>query len=284
MVNRTVRGVYREATDMLKDAGIENASYEAAEIVASVCNKTREFVLTHAEAMLAEHRLRWIDRDIKRRIAGEPLQYVLGQWEFYSELIHTGKGVLVPRQDTELLVDCVLEGIADKENPQLLDLCSGSGCIAVAVVKNHKTADVTAVEYYDEAMDYLERNIDYHRVPAHIHARKYDVLTAPDGSFGKYDVIVANPPYIQTDKLADLQIEVKSEPVTALDGGADGCDFYRSIADNWACLLNDGGFIAVEIGYDIADDVCKIFGGAGFDTEIKKDLCGNDRVVIARKK
>lgn len=283
MVNRTVRGVYREATGMLKDAGIENASYEAAEIIASACNRTREFVLSHAEAMLAEHRLRWLDDSLARRIAGEPLQYVLGQWEFYSQLIHTGKGVLVPRQDTEVLVDEVLQFIENREEPKVLDLCSGSGCIAIAVARTDTRADVTAVELYDEALHYLDRNIDFHRIPQRVHARKFDVMTAPDDSFGKYDVIVSNPPYIQTDKLADLQIEVKSEPITALDGGADGCDFYRSIVSNWARLLKDDGIIAVEIGYDIADAVCAIFAEAGFTTEVIKDLTGNDRVVIARK-
>lgn len=283
MVNRTVRGVYREATRMLADAGIENAKYEAAEIIAAACNKDRSFVLTHGDAVLAEHRLRWTDDCLARRIAGEPLQYVLGQWEFYSQLIHTGKGVLVPRQDTEVLVDKVLEFIGNREEPKVLDLCSGSGCIAIAVARTDMRADVTAVELYDEATHYLERNIDFHRIPKRVHACKYDVMTAPDGSFGRYDVIVSNPPYIQTNKLADLQIEVKSEPMTALDGGADGCDFYRSIAANWACLLKDDGIIAVEIGYDIADAVCAIFADAGFTTEVVKDLTGNDRVVIARK-
>lgn len=283
MVNRTVRGVYREAIRMLSEAGIENARYEAAEIIASACNKGRSFVLTHGDAVLAEHRLRWLDDCLARRISGEPLQYVLGQWEFYSQLIHTGKGVLVPRQDTEVLVDKVLEFIENREEPKVLDLCSGSGCIAIAVARTDTRADVTAVELYDEAMHYLDRNIDFHRIPQRVHARKYDVMTAPDDSFGKYDVIVSNPPYIQTDKLADLQIEVKSEPLTALDGGADGCDFYRSIAANWAGLLKDDGIIAVEIGYDIADAVCAIFEAAGFTAEVHKDLTGNDRVVIARK-
>lgn len=213
---------------------------------------------------------------IERRIAREPLQYILGEWEFYSLPFKLGPGVLIPRPDTETLVDTVLEFIGDRE-VDCVDLCSGSGCIAVAIAANRKNARVTAVEKSDEAFKYLEENIALNGVS--VTAVKGDILT---DSFGEYDLIVSNPPYVRTDVIPRLQPEVAVyEPKMALDGGEDGLRFYRAIAEKWLPRLRPGGMLAVEIGYDQDCEVAEIFKAAGLKNVLaKRDLENNRRVVF----
>ena len=209
---------------------------------------------------------------INRRIKGEPLQYILGEWEFYSLPFYVGKGVLIPRADTELLVDLALERI--KPNHRVIDLCSGSGAIAIALAKNCE-AEIYALEKYDEAINYLEKNIALNK--AKVTIIKQDIFDFNPAK--KFDLIVSNPPYIKEAELADLQKEVQYEPMTALSGGKDGLIFYRHIA-TLVKHLNEGGAIMVEIGCTQGAEVSEIFKAAGLETTIHNDLNGLQRVII----
>ena len=242
--------------EMLKSAGIEAARFEAKEIV-----KTAK---TESEAI----------EFANRRISGEPLQYILGEWEFYGLPFYVGEGVLIPRADTETLVDAALEIIGDKPL-RVADLCSGSGAIAIAVAKN-STAKVTAIEKSEIAFSYLERNAE--RNGAEVECLLGDLF----GEWNeKFDLILSNPPYIASAVVEGLSEEVKREPKMALDGGTDGLDFYKRLTSYWKTRINAGGHLAVEIGYDQGESVVALFEQNGFeDVTLIKDYGGNDRVIF----
>lgn len=214
---------------------------------------------------------------IERRLSGEPTQYILGEWEFYGLRFEVGEGVLIPRADTETAVEQALAALSGKTNPRVLDLCAGSGCISIALKVNRPDAAVTAVELYPPAIDYLRRNCSLNRVG--IDVRQFDVMMEPVG-FEGYDLIVSNPPYIDSRAMDSLPENVKREPRTALFGGADGLDFYRAIADKWLPLMKKDGAVVLEIGFDQGEKVQNLLRSKGMNTSLVKDLSGNDRVII----
>ncbi len=207
-----------------------------------------------------------------RVISGEPLQYVLGIWEFYGLPFYVGKGVLIPRPDTETLVDEALKFANNTTN--VLDLCSGSGAIAIAVEKL-SGAKVTAVEKYPEALNYLSQNKKLNN--SEIEIVEADIFSLLPNK--KFDLILSNPPYIKSADLPFLQKQVQFEPTSALDGGKDGLTFYKGIID-FIPNLNPGGKIMVEVGYDIVNEVKDLFISAGLTVTSAKDLSGTERVII----
>ena len=215
----------------------------------------------------------------KRRINGEPLQYILGEWEFYGKPIKVGKGVLIPRQDTETLVDIVKQKIKGKNNLTLIDLCSGSGCIAVALAGD-EFKDIYCVEKSPEAFKYLVENIKLNSCNAK--AVLDDVLEQRViDSMPMADVITCNPPYLTQDDMENLQKEVGFEPSDALFGGEDGLDYYRDIIRLWKNKLNENGLMIFEIGIGQEDEVMSVMIQHGFkDVRVKSDLCGVNRCVF----
>lgn len=225
----------------------------------------------------------------KKRADGYPLQYILGSWEFYGLPMKTGEGVLIPRADTETLVDTVIDYYkSGAENKRILDLCSGSGCIAVALKKNIQGSDVTAVENSAEALPYLVRNAELNN--AKLHIIKGDIMNggllenfADEDDIGEYirfGCIVSNPPYLTDREMTELQREVTYEPEYALRGGYDGLKFYRVITLLWGELLEEGGLMAFETGYMQGEAVSEIMEQNGFeDIRIIKDMHGQNRVV-----
>ncbi len=247
-------------TRALAAAGREAAAFEARQLVESFNSDER------------------LNAAVRRLLSGEPLQYILGEWEFWGLPFKVGEGVLIPQPDTEILVERSLELIGSLASPRVLDLCSGSGCVAVSIAKERPDASVTAVELYDRAFGFLEENIALNGVK--VSARRADVLQKPEG-FGEFDLIVSNPPYITADEMKTLPAEVLREPHEALLGGADGLTFYRAIAENWLPLLGNGGAFAVEIGCSQAKGVSDIF--AAFSPQTDRDYSGLDRVVYGFK-
>ncbi len=248
----------REAQALLCDAGIGPAAFEARQLAAFAGGD--------------EERLRQL---VRRRIDGEPLQYLLGEWEFYGLPFYVGSGVLIPRPDTETLADLAIEFLQDRE-ADCIDLCSGSGCLAVSVEKNCKNTQVTAVEKSDRAYNFLLKNIELNK--SRVKAVKGDITK---DVFGRYDLIISNPPYIKTQDLETLQQEVQHEPRAALDGGEDGLYFYREIASKWVPCLKQGGMLAVEIGIGQQEDVKRLLSEAGLkNIGERKDLCGVVRVIF----
>ncbi len=218
-----------------------------------------------------------VDAVIEKRKEGIPLQYIIGRWWFFGLEFLVGKGVLIPRQDTEILVETALSLAEGRGEVKIADLCSGSGCIAVSLAKNLPEAQVTAVEKYDDALGFLKRNIVLNEAK-NVTAVQADVCDSP---FGEYDIIVSNPPYIPVADREILSKEVLTEPEEALFGGEDGLYFYRVITKNWKTALKNGGRLAFEVGIKEAALVAEILKQEGFTgIGFAKDLLGIERVVF----
>lgn len=212
---------------------------------------------------------------------GYPLQYLISEWEFYGLRFKVGEGVLIPRPDTELLVETALNLIKSKQRPVIADLCAGSGCVAVAIAHERPDACVYALELSDEAFPYLTENIDKNDVQ--VHAVQCDVFDPPP--LPSLDLVVSNPPYIPDCEMQTLQKQVTFEPKMALYGGNDGYDFYRKLPTIYAPRLAPKGAIAFETGYNQARNVATILQDCQFcDIKIMKDLAGIERVVFGQTK
>ncbi len=261
---------------LLKKADIIDPAYEAGEIIKEV-TALNPLLSGHTEITPEQYgKLLTI---AEKRISGMPLQYIFGKWEFYGYPFYVGKGVLIPRPETELLVDLAVE-YCSKEST-VIDLCSGSGCIPVSI-SLETGAKTYGIELYDEAYGYFIRNIELNK--AEVIPVKGDVLDEnilPDLSF---DAIFSNPPYLTSEEMKKLQREVAFEPETALFGGEDGLTFYRRIIPLWAPRLKENGIFAVEIGETQGEAVKAIMEENGLSAEIIKDYSGHDRIVKGKHK
>lgn len=218
-------------------------------------------------------------RKVKRLLEGYPLQYLLGEWEFYSVPLRVGEGVLIPRPDTETVVDKALELASAMEAPVIADLCSGSGAIALALAKNLPAARVYAVELSPDALPYLRTNVAASGCADRIHIIEGDVL-APL-RLPPLDILVSNPPYLTKKEMGKLPPQVVHEPAMALDGGEDGLTFYRAIVERALPMLHPGGALLFELGWRQADDVDLLMQMAGFvNVRTRKDLNGIERCIF----
>jgi len=256
----------------------DSPALEASEIIIFATDLDRSGMLYKQNEPLSSGEMRTIKRCISKRKKGIPLQYILGEWEFYSLPFKVGKGVLIPRADSELIIDLVNEEFYSDDVKTIFDLCSGSGALGIVVAKNHRNAKVTLVEKSRKAFSYLKENIKLNDVRAK--AIRADIFKwRPEN---RADILICNPPYITKKEMHDLQREVKKEPISALLGGKDGLKFYRLLCDRAHDFLKVGGKIFVEIGYTQGAAVSELFTSAGFESvEVFKDLQGNDRVVSA---
>lgn len=283
--------VFEYISSRMKNAGIEEYDFESRCIIEDIMGLDRLQLAMNGEKQADETKREKAFALLEKRLNGEPLQYLLGEWEFYGMPFKVGKGVLIPRPDTETLVETVLGHFMKigKLDPEVVDLCSGSGCIAAAIQKNLPNSKVTAVELSSDAFPYLIENI--RRNGVNVKTMKGDVLNGgllknfadPEdmGEFRKIDCIVSNPPYLTEKEMGELSPEVRCEPETALYGGFDGLKFYRVIAGLWKEILKEGGLLAFEIGYEQGEAVSDILEKSGYsDIKVIKDLGGNDRVVI----
>ena len=276
----TVRELYVSVKDALERGGIENAEFEAEQLLRGA-GVDKITLLSEPDRDASD-----ISAEIRaktgRRLSGEPLQYILGEWEFYGLPFKVGEGVLIPRQDTETLVDVCLNFLNGRvKNKRLtLDLCAGSGCIGITLAKL-ADAEVTLVEKSEQAFGYLWENILLNRVSA-CGAVRGDVLNE-NTVCDKYDLIVSNPPYLTDSDMRSLQREVEFEPKDALYCGADGLDFYKSILEIYPKKLKRGGMLAVEIGMCQENAVSEIFRENGIEPRLEKDMCGIYRVVWGKK-
>ncbi len=255
----------RRLVKMLRAGGIEDAELEAKWITEDAASEA-------AALEIAE-----------RRAKHEPLQYLLGTWEFYGLPFCVGEGVLIPRADTETLVDAVRMRMADADGQQIADLCTGSGCIALALAAHMPLTQFTGIDISGQALQYAEKNIVLNG--AHnMRTECADVLAAETAArYHGLAAVVCNPPYLTAEDMQNLQAEVRYEPALALYGGADGLDFYRRITALWRGALKDGGLFVFETGCTQTSAVRDILVENGFrETEILRDLGGNPRVVLGR--
>ena len=272
----------------LEKEAIEDAEFDARELLIFAANISRSNFFSSMHENVDEVVSKKFFELIEERKKGTPLQYIIGSWDFYGLEFLLGPGVLIPRPETEILVDLSIEHLKrlGNESPVVFDLCAGTGCVGISIASNIKGAKVYEFEYSDDAFKYLEKNLKDNCI-----AIKYDVLKGPYEFMEKYnvtpDIIVSNPPYIRTEEIRTLQKEVKKEPLMALDGGEDGLIFYRAITDKWIDILNPSGLMAVECGEDQANDIEKMFSVKinddfydKFSTVFKmKDFAGVNRVV-----
>lgn len=277
----TAPELYFHLRKVLEKNEIESSQFEAMCIIEHIFGQRLQKLLMDKTSVTQEQR-KIADHIVYRRCQGKPLQYLLGKWEFYGLEFFVGEGVLIPRQDTETLVDTALN-LKLPENPKILDLCSGSGCIGIALGKHIKNADVTAVEISEKAVGYINKNIKHNN--AEMNVLIGDVLNERTAQrFCEVDLIVCNPPYLTSEDMQNLQKEVTFEPKKALFGGNDGLDFYRQITCLWKKTLADGGVLAYEIGMGQEDDVSQIMKDNGFtDINMSADLCGITRVVYGSR-
>ena len=262
-------GVY-----FLSSNGVEEAEFKSLCLACHLAGiKNSEYPLHKNDEIIMK---RFADL-LWRVKSGEPLQYVIGKWDFYESEFFVGNGVLIPRPETEELTELVINKAKALEAPVVFDLCAGSGCIGISIAKAVPNATVYCVEKSADAMFYLLKNAQ--DVP-NVKVICGDVFLPSD--LPKADIIVSNPPYIKTADMANLQSEVLKEPEMALDGGADGLDFYRAISEKWKAYLNPNGFLFFEIGEDQGNDVSAILKKYGYNNiEIIKDMYGKDRIARA---
>lgn len=217
---------------------------------------------------------------IKIRLTGEPLQYILGEWELMGLPFKVKSCALIPRQDTETLIEEALSLVNEKKYGSLLDICTGTGCIAISVARLGGVRTVAATDISAECVELARENAELNGVSVSVfEADLFKPFFCDE--LGKFDMITANPPYIPTEELSSLQREVLNEPRLALDGGADGLMFYRRIAEECKAHLNKGGCVLMEVGIGQAHDVASFFEKDFGDIRIIKDICGKDRVIVA---
>jgi len=279
----TYNDIYLRVRKTLKASGIENSEFEAKYIVAHSAGKTREQLLAMNKVFATDPVVKEkIETSLKRRLSGEPLAYVLGEWEFYGLPIKVNEHVLIPRIDTELLAKEAINLITRKLwQTRLLDLCTGSGCIGLAVAANAPSCRLVLIDSSEKALAVCRANMLNTNLSRQITAMDADILQKPPAILGEFDVIVCNPPYIPTADLATLDSSVKDyEPIMALDGGEDGLDYYHAVAGNWKKLLKQGGHMAFECGVGQAAAIRYLMKQNGFgDIKTYKDTLGIERVV-----
>ena len=278
----TYNNLYLDIRQQLRRAGIEEATLEARELVCFGTGKSRE-QLVRDGGLYASPELEKRVRDlVERHLAGEPVAYLIGEWEFYGLPLDISPEVLIPRPDTEVLAEQAIGYVQTLGECRVLDLCAGSGCIGLAVAAQAPQARVVLGEYSDGALRICRQNIRRNGLSGRVVPMGADAREKPEKSLGEFQCIVSNPPYIPSGDIAGLDVSVKDyEPHLALDGGADGLDFYRTISEKWKEALVPGGRLYFEVGIGQADAVLRIMRSQGFgDIQVVKDLRDVPRVVF----
>lgn len=286
--NMTYIELYSYTKYSLRKAGIENADLEASSMFDLLLGIKKETLFINGSNECSLEHFELIENAIIKRVSGYPLQYITGIWDFYGYKFYVGDGVLIPRSDTEILVDVAVELVKDIKKPIIADLCSGSGCIGITLARLIPSSTVHLVEYSDKAIEYIKRNIELNNIK-NVFVHKIDVLNIDainsDFSFDMLDLIVSNPPYLTDNEMRNLQKEVKHEPEMALFGGNDGLDFYRGILTNWIGKIKEDQSIVFEVGLGQAEQVSDIIKNKiGFyNPKVYKDFSGIDRVVSTQR-
>ena len=263
----------------------QTASLLARSLLCHITEKTPEMLLADLEMYGSQSVCDEMETATSRILAGEPLAYVLGEWDFYGMTLQVNKNVLIPRDDT-----CAVTELAIKQarlfdgTSRILDLCTGSGCIGLAIANKVTSPRITLADISQEAMAVAKKNISRQKLSGRVACVCADALQKPPAFLGKFDMIVSNPPYITTEEMALLPDSVKNfEPHLALHGGDDGLKFYRSIAENYAEALKPGGYLCFEFGMGQGDAVCHILEMNGYTIlERSRDYNDRERAVIAQ--
>ena len=277
----TYNDLYLDVRRQLRAADSGDPTLESRELVAFACGKTKEELLRDSRLYVTpevEARVRAL---VQRHLDGEPTAYLIGEWEFYGLPLDISRDVLIPRPDTEVLAGLAIDFVRKQGECRVLDLCAGSGCIGLAVASQCPGSRVVLGELSEGALRVCRQNIRRNGLSGRVVPMQLDALAPPPAQLGEFRCLVSNPPYIPAGDIPGLDPSVRDyEPRMALDGGADGLDFYRNLAKEWKNALTVGGKIFLEVGIGQADDVLRLLRAQGFgDLEITKDLNGIPRVV-----
>ena len=277
----TYNNLYLDIRQQFLRAGLPDRTLESRELVCCASGKSREELSRDGRLYVPDSVEQQVRRLAQRHLDGEPVAYLIGEWEFYGLPLDISESVLIPRPDTEVLVDRALACIKTLDEPRVLDLCAGSGCIGLAIAKNAPGCHAVLGELDEGALRVCRQNIRRNDLTGRVVSLQLDAREKPPAHLGEFDCIVSNPPYIPDGDIAGLDVSVRDyEPHLALKGGADGLDFYRDITRLWTAALRVGGRLLFEVGIGQADEVLRIMRSVGFgDLEITPDLNGIPRVV-----
>ena len=270
---------------LLAQEDVQIAGMMARQLLCHVTGKSPDVILNEREMYASEDVCRSVEKGLKRLLQGEPLAYVLEEWEFYGLPLKVNPSVLIPRDDTCAVSEMAIKkALFLEQDPRILDLCCGSGCIGLAIASRVKDARVTLADISPEALAVAKENVALNHLSGRVRCVAADALRPAFPFLGKFDMIVSNPPYITSAEMLELDASVKDyEPHLALFGGEDGLDFYRAIAKNFALALKSGGYLCFEFGMGQGDDVCRILTENGYTIlERTRDYNDRERAVLAQ--
>ena len=280
---KTYNDIFIATRNSLRDAGIEGYNLEARVLLATAAGKSTQELLRDLRLYTTPQVEETAAAYTKRRLAGEPVAYITGSWEFYGLPMTVTPDVLIPRMDTELLVSTAVELLTGRKmDARILDLCCGSGCISCAIGHELPATKLVCVDISATALEICRKNLAQNRLTGRAICMQADATCSPPMSIGQFDLIVANPPYIASDEIIALDTSVRDyEPIWALDGGPDGLKFYKSIIKYWKSLLPQGGMLLFEVGEGQSEAVSEMLLTGGFRTAAtKRDTLGVERVVL----
>lgn len=280
---KTYNEIYIDTRKKLRDSGIEAASLEARLIMAHVSGKSTDQLLRDMNLYTSEAVAETVSELTQRRLGGEPVAYITGNWEFYGLPIIVTRDVLIPRNDTELLVETAITALKGRKmDARIIDLCTGSGCIGCAIAKELPATHIVLSDLSRAALMVAKQNVMKNKLNPRVTCVELDALATPPVMLGSFDMLTCNPPYIPEADIESLDASVKDyEPLSALDGGEDGLDFYRAILRKWHNVVRVGGLMIFEVGIGQSTDVMALMAGAGLSNiGCVKDTQGIERVVF----
>ena len=280
---KTYNEIYIDTRKKLRDSGIEAASLEARLIIAHVSGKSTDQLLRDMNLYTSEAVAETVLELTERRLSGEPVAYITESWEFYGLPIKVTRDVLIPRNDTELLVETAITALKGRKmDARIIDLCTGSGCIGCAIAKELPATHIVLSDNSRAALAVAKQNVLKNKLNPRVTCVELDALTTPPIMLGSFDMLTCNPPYIPKADIETLDSSVKDfEPLSALDGGEDGLDFYRAILKKWHNVVRIGGLMIFEVGIGQSTDVMELMADAGLSNiGCAKDTQGIERVVF----
>ena len=285
MVKKYIDLLLDTRKELLRQEDMEIADMMAKHLVAHISKKSVPVLLADRDAYATDEICKAVQKGLDRLLEGEPLAYVLGEWEFYGLNLVVSPDVLIPRDDTVAVASLAIsQGLFLDKDPRILDLCCGSGCIGLAVASRVKDAKVTLADLSQKALNVAKQNTALNHMTGRVRCVQADATKPAPAFLGKFDMIISNPPYITGEEMKQLPQSVAGyEPHMALYGGEDGLDFYRAIAENYTPALKSGGYLALEFGMGQGDDVCRILAEHGYTIlERSRDYNDRERAVLAQ--
>ena len=270
---------------LLETESAQDAGVLARMLICHVTGKDQAQFLAERDLYAPEDVVKGVHAGLERLLKGEPIAYILGQWEFYGLPLRITPDVLIPRDDTCAVAELAIrQALFLDQNPRILDLCCGSGCIGLAIAKRVKDARVTLADLSQNALTIARENTAMHKMGGRVRCVRVDAMQPASTFLGKFDLIVSNPPYVTAEEMKELPVSVRDyEPHMALYGGEDGLDFYRAIAENFTRALRPGGYLCLEFGMGQGDAVCRILQEHDYTIlERTKDYNNRERAVLAR--